>query len=131
MPWTLTNGLINIKFSMASTDKYANGIHIGLKERAREWKIFIIPLTETELQNNSDLDINIELVKRRWQHNIQIVAVIRPPSCLKKEKISGSIVSDWKTLKDSDRKRKQMVDISPDETDRPEIRTSMDQTSQS
>ena len=33
---TPTDGLINIKFSMASTDAYANGIHIGLKERARE-----------------------------------------------------------------------------------------------
>ena len=83
---TPADGLINIKFPMASTDEYDNGIHIGLKERAREWKIFIIPLTETELQNNSDLDINIELVKRRWQHNIQIVAVIRPPSRLKKKK---------------------------------------------
>ena len=71
---TPTDGLINIKFPMASTDEYANDIHIGLKERAREWKIFIIPLTETELQNNSDLDINIELVKRRWQQNIQIVS---------------------------------------------------------
>ena len=84
---TPADGLINIKFPMASTDEYDNGIHIGLKERAREWKIFIIPLTETELQNNSEnLDINIELVKRRWQHNIQIVAVIRPPSRLKKKK---------------------------------------------
>ena len=72
---TPADGLINIKFPMASTDEYDNGIHIGLKERAREWKIFIIPLTETELQNNSEnLDINIELVKRRWQQNIQIVS---------------------------------------------------------
>ena len=47
---TPTDGLINIKFPMASTDEYANDIHIGLKERAREWKINNIRIKFSSLQ---------------------------------------------------------------------------------
>ena len=68
--------ILNIKFNMISSDEFSGSEHIGLKEAAREMKIFIVPLTESYLkkaESVSELEIGIELVKRRWQENIQII----------------------------------------------------------
>ena len=82
--------ILNIKFNMISSDEFSGSEHIGLKEAAREMKIFIVPLTESYLkkaESVSELEIGIELVKRRWQENIQIISVVREN---KKIKRSGS-----------------------------------------
>ena len=72
---TPTNGIINIVFPMVSQDEGPN--EVGRKEKAKEWKIFLVPLTKTCLDmsnSNSELEVDLELVKRRWQQNIQIVS---------------------------------------------------------
>ena len=42
--------ILNIKFNMISSDEFSGSEHIGLKEAAREMKIFIVPLTESYLK---------------------------------------------------------------------------------
>ena len=75
---TPTNGKVNIVFPMVSQDEGPD--RVGRKEKAKEWKIFLIPLTKNDLQraaadNTFSLEIDLELVKRRWQQNIQIVSI--------------------------------------------------------
>ena len=74
---TPTNGMLNIIFPMVSQDEGPD--EVGRKEKAKEWKIFLIPLTEDDLrksESNNTLEIDLELVKRRWQRNIQIVSTV-------------------------------------------------------
>ena len=50
---------------------------IGKEEAARQWKMFVVPLTEEDLawaESNAELEIGLEQVKRRWQANIQVVS---------------------------------------------------------
>ena len=74
---TPTNGMLHIIFTMVSQDEGPD--EVGRKEKAKEWKIFLIPLTEDDIRKseaNNTLEIDLELVKRRWQRNIQIVSTV-------------------------------------------------------
>ena len=111
--------ILNIKFNMISSDEFSGSEHIGLKEAAREMKIFIVPLTETYLrkaESVSELEIGIELVKRRWQENIQIISVIRENKKIKRSKRLASPVTDWSVL-DTVVKKRRLVDININDVD--------------
>ena len=111
--------ILNIKFNMISSDEFSGSEHIGLKEAAREMKIFIVPLTESYLkkaESVSELEIGIELVKHRWQENIQIISVIRETKRTKKSKRLASPVMDWSVL-DTVVRKKKLVDININDVD--------------
>lgn len=114
--------ILNITFNMISSDEFSGSEHIGLKQAAREMKIFIVPLTESYLkkaeqaESVSELKIGIELVKHRWQENIQIVSVIRENKKTKRSKRLASPVMDWSVLDTVVRKRK-LVDININDVD--------------
>ena len=112
--------ILNIKFNMISSDEFSGSEHIGLKEAAREMKIFIVPLTESYLkkaESVSELEIGIELVKRRWQENIQIISVIRENKKIKRSKRLASPVTDWSVLEDTVVRKRKMVDININDLD--------------
>jgi len=60
----------------------------------------VVPLTEEDLAmaETNKLEIELELVKRRWQTNIQVLFVIRENQTLAKSKRAGSPYLDWTTL---------------------------------
>ena len=119
--------ILNIKFNMISSDEFSGSEHIGLKEAAREMKIFIVPLTESYLkkaESVSELEIGIELVKRRWQENIQIISVIRENKKIKRSKRLASPVTDWSVLDTVVRKRK-LVDININDVDSEAVKYAM------
>ena len=112
--------ILNIKFNMISSDEFSGSEHIGLKEAAREMKIFIVPLTESILkkaESVSELEIGIELVKRRWQENIQIISVVRENKKIKRSKRLASPVTDWSVLEDSVVRKRKLVDININDLD--------------
>ena len=112
--------ILNIKFNMISSDEFSGSEHIGLKEAAREMKIFIVPLTESYLkkaESNSELEIGIELVKRRWQENIQIISVVRENKKIKRSKRLASPVTDWSVLEDTVVRKRKLVDINISDLD--------------
>ena len=62
---------------MVSSDEFFDNRQIGKEEAARQWKKFVVPLTEEDLQraeSNTELEIGVQQVKRRWQTNIQVVS---------------------------------------------------------
>ena len=112
--------ILHIKCNMVSSDEFSGSEHIGLKEAAREMKIFIVPLTESYLkkaESASELEIGIELVKRRWQENIQIISVVRENKKIKRSKRLASPVTDWSVLEDTVVRKRKLVDININDLD--------------
>jgi len=114
---------VNFRFNMASSEEP----EVGLREDAREWKLFCCPLTELELlqfdvedkNDNFIVDIGQHLLDLRFQISIQVLAEVRDVRTLKKRnKRLQSNVTDWpryfKRTNDKDTLRK-MVEMLPPE----------------
>merc|ERR1711962_1667192 len=87
------------------------------KANAREWKQVIFPLPlhilqELEGNNHEIYKLPLELIKNRWQTNIQVVAeASRDPNKLVKRKRIDSPVEDWPILEVHCKKQKILESV--------------------
>ena len=89
----------------------------------RQWKKFVVPLTEEDLAmaETNKLEIELEQVKRRWQTNIQVLFVIRENQTLAKSKRAGSPYLDWTTLDTNVERKRVKIDLIDNDSERVKI----------
>lgn len=88
-------------FLTASYDEISDGKRLGLQETAREWKLFMFPISENfyhqiigspESVNNM---VPQSSILARWQLPIQVLSETRDPKKLVKNKRKNSPTDDW------------------------------------